>query len=124
VLIVGESGTGKELVARALHNKSPRSKGPFVALNCGAFPREILENELFGHEKGAFTGAINEKPGAFEQADGGTLFLDEVAEMEPDIQVKFLRALEQRAFRGSAARRRSASTSASSPRRTRTSRKR
>jgi DNA-binding NtrC family response regulator len=68
-------------------------------LNCGAFPREILENELFGHEKGAFTGAINEKPGAFEQADGGTLFLDEVAEMEPDIQVKFLRALEQRAFR-------------------------
>jgi DNA-binding NtrC family response regulator len=99
VLIVGESGTGKELVARALHNKSPRRKGPFVALNCGAFPREILENELFGHEKGAFTGAINEKPGAFEQADGGTLFLDEVAEMEPDIQVKFLRALEQRSFR-------------------------
>ena len=99
VLIVGESGTGKELVARALHNKSTRAKGPFVALNCGAFPREILENELFGHEKGAFTGAINEKPGAFEQADGGTLFLDEVAEMEPDIQVKFLRALEQRAFR-------------------------
>ncbi|NLG63219.1 MAG: sigma-54-dependent Fis family transcriptional regulator [Candidatus Cloacimonetes bacterium] len=99
VLIVGESGTGKELVARAIHNKSPRTKGPFVALNCGAFPREILENELFGHEKGAFTGAINEKPGAFEQADGGTLFLDEVAEMEPDIQVKFLRALEQRSFR-------------------------
>jgi two-component system response regulator HydG len=99
VLIVGESGTGKELVSRAIHNKSPRRKGPFVALNCGAFPREILENELFGHEKGAFTGAINEKPGAFEQADGGTLFLDEVAEMEPDIQVKFLRALEQRAFR-------------------------
>jgi DNA-binding NtrC family response regulator len=99
VLIVGESGTGKELVSRAIHNKSPRKKGPFVALNCGAFPREILENELFGHEKGAFTGAINEKPGAFEQADGGTLFLDEVAEMEPDIQVKFLRALEQRSFR-------------------------
>jgi DNA-binding NtrC family response regulator len=99
VLIAGESGTGKELVARAIHNKSPRKKGPFVALNCGAFPREILENELFGHEKGAFTGAINEKPGSFEQADGGTLFLDEVAEMEPDIQVKFLRALEQRAFR-------------------------
>jgi DNA-binding NtrC family response regulator len=99
VLIAGESGTGKELVSRAIHNKSPRRKGPFVALNCGAFPREILENELFGHEKGAFTGAINEKPGAFEQADGGTLFLDEVAEMEPDIQVKFLRALEQRSFR-------------------------
>ena len=99
VLIVGESGTGKELVSRALHQKSNRKKGPFIALNCGAFPREILENELFGHEKGAFTGAITEKPGAFELADGGTLFLDEVAEMEPDIQVKFLRALEQRAFR-------------------------
>jgi DNA-binding NtrC family response regulator len=99
VLILGESGTGKELVARAIHDRSPRKKGPFVALNCGAFPREILENELFGHEKGAFTGATAEKPGAFEQADGGTLFLDEVAEMEPDIQVKFLRALEQRSFR-------------------------
>ena len=99
VLIVGESGTGKELVARALHQKSTRRKGPFVALNCGAFPREILENEIFGHEKGAFTGAINEKAGMFELANGGTLFLDEVAEMEPDIQVKFLRALEQRAFR-------------------------
>ncbi len=99
VLIVGESGTGKELVARAIHQKSTRRKGPFVALNCGAFPREILENELFGHEKGAFTGAINEKAGMFELAHDGTLFLDEVAEMEPDIQVKFLRALEQRAFR-------------------------
>ena len=99
VLIVGESGTGKELVARALHQKSGRAKGPFIAINCGAFPREILENELFGHEKGAFTGAIAEKAGAFELADGGTLFLDEVAEMEPDVQVKFLRALEQRAFR-------------------------
>jgi DNA-binding NtrC family response regulator len=99
VLIVGESGTGKELVARALHQKSGRRKGPFVALNCGAFPREILENEIFGHEKGAFTGAINEKLGMFELAHDGTLFLDEVAEMEPDIQVKFLRALEQRSFR-------------------------
>ncbi|HEY8484665.1 MAG TPA: sigma-54 dependent transcriptional regulator [Longimicrobiales bacterium] len=99
VLIVGESGTGKELVARAIHQKSGRRKGPFIALNCGAFPREILENELFGHEKGAFTGAIAEKPGCFELANGGTLFLDEVAEMEPDIQVKFLRALEQHSFR-------------------------
>lgn len=99
VLIVGESGTGKELVARAIHQKSARKKGPFIAVNCGAFPREILENELFGHEKGAFTGAINEKAGCFELAHGGTLFLDEVAEMEPDIQVKFLRALEQRSFR-------------------------
>lgn len=99
ILISGESGTGKELVARAIHDKSGRSGGPFIALNCGAFPREILENELFGHEKGAFTGATNEKAGAFELADGGTLFLDEVAEMETDVQVKFLRALEQRAFR-------------------------
>ncbi len=99
VLVSGESGTGKELVARAIHDKSNRGKGPFIALNCGAFPREILENELFGHEKGAFTGATDEKPGAFELADGGTLFLDEVAEMEPDVQVKFLRALEQRMFR-------------------------
>jgi DNA-binding NtrC family response regulator len=99
LFIVGESGTGKELVARAIHDKSGRAKGPFIAINCAAFPREILENELFGHEKGAFTGAINEKPGCFELADGGTLFLDEVAEMEPDIQVKLLRALEQRSFR-------------------------
>jgi DNA-binding NtrC family response regulator len=99
ILIVGESGTGKELVARAIHDKSNRAKGPFIAINCAAFPREILENELFGHEKGAFTGAINEKQGCFELANGGSLFLDEVAEMEPDIQVKFLRALEQRSFR-------------------------
>ncbi len=99
ILIVGESGTGKELVARAIHDKSGRKKGPFIAINCAAFPREILENELFGHEKGAFTGALNEKPGCFELADGGTLFLDEVAEMEPDIQVKLLRALEERSFR-------------------------
>src|SRR5262245_59585978 len=81
VLILGESGTGKELVARAVHNKSDRAKGPFFALNCAALPKEILENELFGHEKGAFTGSVNEKPGAFEMASGGTIFLDEVAEM-------------------------------------------
>jgi len=99
IFIVGESGTGKELVARAIHDKSGRHKGPFIAINCAAFPREILENELFGHEKGAFTGAVNEKAGCFELADGGTLFLDEIAEMEPDIQVKLLRALEQRSFR-------------------------
>ncbi len=99
VLIAGESGTGKELAARAIHDESERRKGPFIALNCGAFPREILENEIFGHEKGAFTGATDQKAGAFELADGGTLFLDEVAEMEPDVQAKFLRALEQRAFR-------------------------
>jgi two-component system response regulator HydG len=99
VLILGESGTGKELVARAMHQKSERSKGPFFALNCAALPKEILENELFGHEKGAFTGSTNEKPGAFEMASSGTLFLDEVAEMAPDIQVKLLRALETRSVR-------------------------
>ena len=99
VLILGESGTGKELVARAMHTKSERSKGPFFALNCAALPKEILENELFGHEKGAFTGSTNEKPGAFEMASGGTIFLDEVAEMSPDIQVKLLRALETRQVR-------------------------
>jgi DNA-binding NtrC family response regulator len=99
VLILGESGTGKELVARAMHSKSDRAKGPFMALNCAALPKDILENELFGHEKGAFTGSTNEKAGAFEMAHGGTLFLDEVAEMAPDIQVKLLRALETRSIR-------------------------
>jgi DNA-binding NtrC family response regulator len=99
VLILGESGTGKELVARAIHAKSERAKGPFFALNCAALPKEILENELFGHEKGAFTGSTNEKQGAFELASGGTIFLDEVAEMPPDIQVKLLRALESRQVR-------------------------
>jgi len=99
VLILGESGTGKELVARAIHQKSDRARGPFFALNCAALPKEILENELFGHEKGAFTGSTNEKPGAFEMASGGTLFLDEVAEMPTDIQVKLLRALESRMVR-------------------------
>jgi len=99
VLILGESGTGKELVARALHTKSDRAKGPFFALNCAALPKDILENELFGHEKGAFTGSTNEKAGAFEMSDGGTIFLDEVAEMPTDIQVKLLRAIETRVIR-------------------------
>ena len=99
VLILGESGTGKELVARAIHTQSERARGPFFALNCAALPKEILENELFGHEKGAFTGSTNEKQGAFELASGGTIFLDEVAEMSPDIQVKLLRALESRQVR-------------------------
>jgi DNA-binding NtrC family response regulator len=99
VLVVGESGTGKELVARALHTNSERAKGPFFPLNCAALPKDILENELFGHEKGAFTGSTNEKAGAFELAHGGTLFLDEVAEMPSDVQVKLLRAIETRTIR-------------------------
>src|SRR5215211_3465904 len=99
VLILGESGTGKELVARAIHNKSDRAKGPIFALNCAALPKDILENELFGHEKGAFTGSTNEKAGAFEMASGGTIFLDEMAEMPTDIQVKLLRAIETRQIR-------------------------
>lgn len=99
VLITGESGTGKELVAAAIHQKSSRAGGPFIAVNCSAFPRDILENELFGHEKGAFTGAVKEKAGCFEMADGGTLFLDEIGEMPPDTQSKLLRILEERRFR-------------------------
>ncbi|MFQ5637504.1 MAG: sigma-54-dependent transcriptional regulator [bacterium] len=99
VLITGESGTGKELVARAMHKKSSRAAGPFIAVNCSAFPHDILENELFGHEKGAFTGALSEKAGCFEMANGGTLFLDEIGEMPADTQAKLLRALEERSFR-------------------------
>ncbi len=99
VVITGESGTGKELVARAIHKKSGRRDGPFIAVNCSAFPTEILENELFGHEQGAFTGALKEKPGCFELAHTGTLFLDEICEMPLEIQAKILRALEERRFR-------------------------
>jgi two-component system, NtrC family, response regulator AtoC len=98
VLILGESGTGKELVARALHQRSTRSGQAFVPIHCGALPREVLESELFGHEKGAFTGAVNSKPGLIELAEGGTLFLDEIGEMEPESQVKLLRVLESRSF--------------------------
>jgi two-component system, NtrC family, response regulator HydG len=94
VFILGESGTGKELVARALHANSDRAQGIFFALNCAALPKDILENELFGHEKGAFTGSTNEKAGAFELADGGTLFLDEVGELPMPLQAKLLTALE------------------------------
>lgn len=96
VLIVGESGTGKELVANALHHHSPRAEGAFVAVNCGAIPGEILESELFGHEKGAFTGAHQRRIGLVESASGGTLFLDEVSELSLDLQVKLLRVLEDR----------------------------
>ncbi len=99
VVITGESGTGKELVARAIHVKSGRRNGPFIAVNCSALPRDILENELFGHERGAFTGALSEKPGCFELAHHGTLFLDEIGEMAPETQAKILRALEERRFR-------------------------
>jgi DNA-binding NtrC family response regulator len=99
VLITGESGTGKELVARAIHQRGSRSSGPFVGINCSALPSEILENELFGHEKGAFTGALIQKPGCFELADGGTLFFDEIGEMPFELQAKLLRVLEERKFR-------------------------
>jgi len=96
VLIVGESGTGKELIANALHQNSSRSTGPFVAVNCGAIPGEILESELFGHERGAFTGAHQRRIGLIESAADGTLFLDEISELSPDLQVKLLRVLEER----------------------------
>ncbi len=98
VLVLGESGTGKELVARAIHDRSPRAGQAFVPIHCGALAREVLESELFGHEKGAFTGAVATKPGLIELADGGTLFLDEIGEMEPESQVKLLRVLETHAF--------------------------
>ena len=99
VLIIGESGTGKELVAQTLHHLSPRAQAPYVAINCAAIPETLLESEIFGHEKGAFTGAYERRAGCFELADRGTLFLDEIAEMVPATQVKLLRVLQERRFR-------------------------
>src|ERR1700755_428811 len=97
-LIIGESGTGKELIARTIHERSRRKNGAFVAVNCGAIPDELIEAELFGHEKGSFTGAVQGRIGYFEHANGGTLFLDEITEMSPVRQVKLLRALETGTF--------------------------
>jgi DNA-binding NtrC family response regulator len=98
VLIRGENGTGKELVARAIHFNSPRKNGTFVAINCGAIPENLMESELFGHEKGAFTGAVERKIGKFQLANNGTLFLDEIGELRPEMQVKLLRALQEKKF--------------------------
>ena len=98
IIITGESGTGKGLIAKAIHETSPRKNKPFISINCGAIPENLLESELFGHVRGAFTGATSPKPGKFELADGGTVFLDEIGDMSHELQIKVLRALEEKSF--------------------------
>ncbi len=121
VLVGGDSGKGKELVARAIHQLSHRAEGPFIVINCGAIPENLLESELFGHEKGAFTGAHARRKGRIETAHKGTLFLDEIGELPLALQVKLLRFLQEHRVERVVGRRRSTSTSVSLPRRTWTS---
>src|SRR5881396_1695801 len=99
VLVIGESGTGKELVARMIHDSGPLKEKPFIPVNCGAIPENLIESEMFGHKKGSFTGAVNDKMGLFEAAHGGSLFLDEVGELPLGMQVKLLRAIQERIIR-------------------------
>lgn len=96
VLLLGDTGTGKEVIATAIHNLSPRRNGPFIKVNCGAIPESLMDSELFGHEKGAFTGALFQKRGRFERADGGTIFLDEIGELTPGAQIRLLRVIQEK----------------------------
>jgi hypothetical protein len=121
VHISGESGTGKELVARMIHGSGPRAEGPFVPVNCGAIPSELMESEFFGHKRGSFTGAVSDKDGLFQSAEGGTLFLDEVADLPLHMQVKLLRVIQEKTVRPIGEQRETPSTCASCRPRTRTS---